>query len=193
MWTQQSTLAVHIRHWDWEDVDWQKLLEQRLGMSPAQIQALLQDREKFGHGVIGCKVPWIGVTLLCPENRGCDEVEELENQAMLPDLQRKHLTALADPRWLLQPVLGRAGKDMFQVDIPKHLTPFGQEACPDWALERKVTERPAHGDTIRSPPCPGHARLVQSESAPPCGAPGTRRQRQRSEVCVLRSQECQGD
>ncbi|XDA91009.1 hypothetical protein R6Z07F_020277 [Ovis aries] len=130
--------TVEMWYWDWEDVDWQKLLEQRLGMSPAQIQALLQDREKFGHGVIG-GVPWIGVTLLCPENRGCDEVEELENQAMLPDLQRKYLTALADPRWLLQPVLGRAGKDMFQVDIPKHLTPFGQEACPDWALERKLT------------------------------------------------------
>ena len=76
MWTQHSTLAVHIRHWDWEDVDWQKLLEQRLGMSPAQIQALLQDREKFGHGVIGCKVtpcpalpawplvlPWISASL----------------------------------------------------------------------------------------------------------------------------------
>ena len=55
MWTQHSTLAVHIRHWDWEEVDWQKLLEQRLGMSPAQIQALLQDREKSGHGVIACK------------------------------------------------------------------------------------------------------------------------------------------
>ena len=55
------------------------------------------------------------------------------------------------------------------MDIPKHLTRFGQEACPDWALERKVTERPAHGDTIPSPPRPGHARLVQSELAPPCG------------------------
>ena len=44
------------------------------------------------------QVPWIGVTLLCPENLGCDEVEELENQATLPDLQRKYLTALADPR-----------------------------------------------------------------------------------------------
>lgn len=51
---------------------------------------------------------------------------------------------------------------------PKHLTHFGQEASPDWALERKVTERPAHGDTIWSPPCPGHAGLVRSESAPPC-------------------------
>ena len=28
------------------------LLEQRLGMSPAQIQALLLDGDKFGHGVI---------------------------------------------------------------------------------------------------------------------------------------------
>ena len=44
------------------------------------------------------QVPWIGVTLLCPENLGCDEVEELENQATLPDLQRKYLPALADPR-----------------------------------------------------------------------------------------------
>lgn len=51
---------------------------------------------------------------------------------------------------------------------PKHLSHFGQEASPDWALERKVTERPAHGDTIWSPPCPGHAGLVRSESAPPC-------------------------
>ena len=73
------------------------------------------------------QVSWMGVTLLCPENLGCDEVEELENQAMLPDLQRKYLTALADSRWLLQPVLGRARKDIFQVDIPKHLTHFGQD------------------------------------------------------------------
>ncbi|OWJ99491.1 hypothetical protein Celaphus_00009680, partial [Cervus elaphus hippelaphus] len=38
----------------------------------------------------------------------------------------------------------RAGKGIFQVDIPEHLIPFGQEACPDWALKWKVTERPAH-------------------------------------------------
>ena len=36
-------------------MSWRELLEQRLGMSPAQIQALLQDREKSGHGVIACK------------------------------------------------------------------------------------------------------------------------------------------
>ena len=51
MWTQHSTLAVHIRHWDWEEVDWQKLLEQRLGMSSTQIRALLWDGDQFSHRV----------------------------------------------------------------------------------------------------------------------------------------------
>ncbi|OWJ99412.1 hypothetical protein Celaphus_00009683 [Cervus elaphus hippelaphus] len=72
-------------------------------------------------------------TLLCLENLGPDEVEEQENQAVLPDLRRKYLTTLATSHWLLQPIPGRAGKDIFQVDIPKHLVPFGQEAYPDWA------------------------------------------------------------
>ena len=31
---------------------WKELLEQRLGISPAQIQALLQDGDKFGLSVI---------------------------------------------------------------------------------------------------------------------------------------------
>ena len=52
---QHCTLAVHIAHRDWEDEAWRELLEQRLGMSPAQIQALLQDRDKFGRGVIAGK------------------------------------------------------------------------------------------------------------------------------------------
>ena len=107
----------------------------------------------------------IGDTLLCPENLGPDEVEELEYQALLADLQKKYLTMLADPCWWLQPILGRAGKDIFQVDIPEHLIPFGQEAFPDWALQRKVTERPGHGDTNQFPTHPRHAHLVWSESA----------------------------
>ena len=41
-----------MAHWDWEDASWRELLEQMLGMSPAQIQALLWDGDKFGHGVI---------------------------------------------------------------------------------------------------------------------------------------------
>ena len=42
------------------------------------------------------------------------------------------------------------------MDIPEHLIPFEEEACPGWALERKVTKRPAHSDTVQSPLCPGH-------------------------------------
>ncbi|KAB0340526.1 hypothetical protein FD754_023054 [Muntiacus muntjak] len=124
------TLAVHIEHQDCEDPAWQELLEQRLGISPAYIQALMWVRDKFSHG----------------------------------------LTVLAKPWWLLQPVPGKAGKDIFQVDIPEHLIPFGQEACPDWALKWKVTERRTHGDTIQLPSCPGCAHLVWSESAPPLGS-----------------------
>ncbi|XP_010852345.1 PREDICTED: protein CXorf40A-like, partial [Bison bison bison] len=68
-------LAVHMVHWDWEDAAWQELLEQRLGMSPAQIQALLQDGDKFGRRVI-------------------------------PDCAHH-------PCWMLQPIPGRGGKDIF--------------------------------------------------------------------------------
>ena len=105
--------------------------------------------------------------MLCPENLGPDKVEELENQTLLPNLQQKYLTVLADPHWLLQPVLGKAGKDVFQVDILKHLILFGQEACPGWAVKGRVMERPAHGDTVQSLLCPVRARLVRCDPAPP--------------------------
>lgn len=49
---QHYTLAIHMAHRDWEDLAWWELLEQRLGMSPTQIQALLRDGVKFSHGVI---------------------------------------------------------------------------------------------------------------------------------------------
>ncbi|KAI4545163.1 hypothetical protein MG293_005429 [Ovis ammon polii] len=78
----------------------------------------------------------IGDTLLCPENLDPEEMEELENQALLPDLRQKYLTVLTNPRWLLQPIPGRGGKDIFLVDIPQHLIPLGQEACPSWAFKR---------------------------------------------------------
>ena len=55
MQTQHCTLAVHIEHWDWEDVAWRELLEQSLGMSPTHIQALMLDRDKFSHEVIAGK------------------------------------------------------------------------------------------------------------------------------------------
>ncbi|XP_036695570.1 protein EOLA2 [Balaenoptera musculus] len=124
---RHRTLAVHIARRDWEDAAWRELLAERLGMSPAQIQALLRDGEKFGRGVIAGLVD-IGDTWLCPENLGPNEAAELENQALLPSLRQKYLTALANPRWLLRPVPRRGGKDVFQVDIPEHLIPSGQEA-----------------------------------------------------------------
>ena len=80
------------------------------------------------------------------------------------------MTALANPRWLLQPVPGRGRKDIFQVDIPQHLIPFGQEACQDWAFERKMTKRPAQGNTMLSAPRSGLAHLVVSELALHCSA-----------------------
>ncbi|XP_014411612.1 protein CXorf40B homolog isoform X1 [Camelus ferus] len=124
---RHRTLAVHIAHRDWEDTAWRELLVERLGMTPAQIQALLQDGEKFGRGVIAGLVD-VGDTLLCPENLGPEEVVELENRAVLTNLQQKYLTTLSNPRWLLEPVPRRGGKGIFQVDVPKHLVPFGQEA-----------------------------------------------------------------
>ncbi|XP_057575346.1 protein EOLA2 isoform X1 [Hippopotamus amphibius kiboko] len=123
---RHRTLAVHVARRDWEDAAWRELLVERLGMSPAHVQALLRDGEKFGRGVVAGLVD-IGDTLLCPEDLGPDEVAELENQAVLPSLQHKYLTALTNPRWLRQPVPARGGKDVFQVDIPEHLIPLGQE------------------------------------------------------------------
>ena len=111
-----------------------------------------------------------GGTLLCLENPGPNQVQEQENQALLPNLRPKYMSALANPRCLLQPVPGRGRKDIFQVDIPQHLIPFGQEACPDWAFERKVTKRPAHGNTMKSAPHCGLAHLVVSQLARHCSA-----------------------
>ena len=111
----------------------------------------------------------IGGTLLYPENLDPDVVEELEDQALLPDLLQNYLTVFAKPHLLLQPVPERGGKDTFQVDIAEHLSPFGQETCPGWALEGKVTKRPAHGDTVQSQLHPGCAHLVPSELAPLLG------------------------
>lgn len=52
---RHCTLAVHIARRDWEDASWRELLLERLGRTPAQIQALLQEGEKFGRGVIAGK------------------------------------------------------------------------------------------------------------------------------------------
>ncbi|XP_025316590.1 protein EOLA2 isoform X3 [Canis lupus baileyi] len=70
----------------------------------------------------------VGDTLLCPADLAPEELLELETQAVLTGLEQKYLTALSNPRWLLEPIPGKGGKDVFQVDIPEHLIPSGQEA-----------------------------------------------------------------
>lgn len=52
---RNRTIAIHIAHRDWEGATWRELLLQRLGMTPAQIQALLREGEKYGRGVIAGK------------------------------------------------------------------------------------------------------------------------------------------
>ncbi|XP_015353503.1 protein EOLA2 isoform X1 [Marmota marmota marmota] len=119
---RNCTIAIHIAQRDWEDSCWRELLVERLQMSPGQIQALLWEGEKFGRGVIAGLVD-IGETLQYPENLAPDEVVELENQAVLTNLRQKYLTVVSNPRWLLEPVPQKGGKDVFEVDIPEHLIP----------------------------------------------------------------------
>ena len=64
----------------------------------------------------------------CPADLAPEELLELETQAVLTGLEQKYLTALSNPRWLLEPIPGKGGKDVFQVDIPEHLIPLGREA-----------------------------------------------------------------
>ncbi|XP_006171164.1 protein CXorf40A homolog [Tupaia chinensis] len=136
---RHRTLAVHIAHRDWEDDAWWQLLVGRLGMTPAQVQALLQEGEKFGRGVIAGLVD-IGETLLCPEHLAEDEAAALEEQAILTDLQQKYLTVISNPRWLLEPIPWKGAKNVFQVDIPEHLIPAGHEAWQMPAPEKLAAE-----------------------------------------------------
>lgn len=73
----------------------------------------------------------IGETLQCPENLAAADVVELETQAVLTNLHLKYLTPVSNPRWLLEPIPRKGGKDIFQVDIPEHLIPLEKE----WSSE----------------------------------------------------------
>uniref|UniRef100_F6YFM3 ASCH domain-containing protein n=2 Tax=Ornithorhynchus anatinus TaxID=9258 RepID=F6YFM3_ORNAN len=120
---KNHTVAVHVAHRDWEDEAWKDILENRLGMAPIQVQALLQEGEKFGRGVIAGLVD-IEETSKCPEDLSPEEMVELENKAVLTNLDQKYLTTVSNPRWLLEPIPAKGGKDIFQVDIPKELIPL---------------------------------------------------------------------
>ncbi|XP_051687578.1 protein EOLA1 isoform X2 [Oryctolagus cuniculus] len=140
---QDRTIAIHIARRDWEDVTWQELLVERLGMTPTQIQALLQAGEKFGRGVIAGLVD-IGETWQCPENLAPVEIVELESQAVLTDLKQKYLTVISNPRWLLEPVPCQGGKDVFQVDLPEHLIPLEREVCRVCIPAGNIADTSAH-------------------------------------------------
>uniref|UniRef100_A0A9L0K894 ASCH domain-containing protein n=1 Tax=Equus asinus TaxID=9793 RepID=A0A9L0K894_EQUAS len=113
-----------------QDAAWRELLVERLGKTPAQIrQALVCGRKNVsGLHPLCTGLVDIGETLQCPENLAPDEVVELENQAVLTNLKQKFLTVLPNPRWLLEPIPRKGGKDVFQVDLPEHLIPLGEEA-----------------------------------------------------------------
>lgn len=140
---QNHTIAVHIARRDWEDVTWQELLVERLGMTPTQIQALLLEGEKFGRGVVAGLID-IGETWQCPENLAPVEIVELESQAVLTDLKQKYLTVISNPRWLLEPVPCQGGKDVFQVDLPEHLIPLEREVCRVCIPAGNVADTSAH-------------------------------------------------
>ncbi|NXX92010.1 CX04A protein, partial [Centropus bengalensis] len=121
---ESCTLAVHIAIADWQDGAWREILRDRLGLEEKQLQELLDDGEKFGRGVIAGLID-IGVTSLYPENLPPEEILEMENKAVLSNLEQKYLTVVSNPRWLLEPIPARGRKGVWQVDIPEELIPSG--------------------------------------------------------------------
>ncbi|NXD37568.1 CX04A protein, partial [Copsychus sechellarum] len=119
---KNCTIAIHIAVKDWEDETWREILLNRLGMTAKQLQDLLDEGEKFGRGVIAGLID-VGETSLYPENLPPEEILELENKAVLSNLEQKYLTVVSNPRWLLKPIPARGRKGVWYVDIPKELIP----------------------------------------------------------------------
>ncbi|NXO43025.1 CX04A protein, partial [Locustella ochotensis] len=119
---KDRTIAIHIAVKDWEDETWREILLSRLGLTPKQLQDLLDEGEKFGRGVIAGLID-VGETSRYPENLPPEEILELENKAVLSNLEQKYLTVVSNPRWLLQPIPARGRTGVWQVDIPEELIP----------------------------------------------------------------------
>ncbi|XP_077343379.1 protein EOLA1-like [Lithobates pipiens] len=119
---KNNTLAIHIAAKDWDGQDWRDILQDRLGMPTAQVQQLLDKGEQSGRGVIAGLID-IGDTWQCADDVPTKDTLELENKALLIGLQGKYLTAVSNPRWLLEPIPARGGKDIWTVTIPYHLIP----------------------------------------------------------------------
>lgn len=121
----------------------------------------------------------VGDTVRCPELLAPDEAAHLESQAVLADLKHKYLTTLANPRWLLEPIPRRGGKDVFQVDIPEHLIPSGGRPDEHGRLRGKLPREQANHDPSAGPV----PRTVESAASwigshgqrcPECAAPLSR-------------------
>ncbi|NXM73719.1 CX04A protein, partial [Serilophus lunatus] len=119
---KNRTIAIHIAVKDWEDESWREILLNRFGMTPKQVQDLLDEGEKFGRGVIAGLID-VGETSLYPENLTPEEVLQLENKAVLSNLEQKYLTVVSNPRWLLEPIPARGRKGVWYVDIPEEVIP----------------------------------------------------------------------
>ncbi|XP_042370868.1 protein EOLA1 [Plectropomus leopardus] len=117
-----QTLAVHIAWQDWEGEEWRAVLSGPLGMNGVQIQTLLQSGERFGRSVVAGLVD-VGRSWQCPASLQGEELQQLEQSAVLIGLQEKHLTHLSNPRWLKEPLSVRGGRDLWTVDIPAELLP----------------------------------------------------------------------
>ncbi|NWY99086.1 CX04A protein, partial [Loxia curvirostra] len=119
---KNCTIAIHIAVRDWEDETWREILLNRFGMSPKQLQDLLDEGEKFGRGVIAGLID-VGETSPYPNNLSPEEILELEKKAVLSNLEQKYLTVVSNPRWLLEPIRARGRKGVWEVDIPEELIP----------------------------------------------------------------------
>ncbi|XP_042663400.1 EOLA-like protein isoform X2 [Tyto alba] len=119
---KNCTIAIHIAIKDWEDETWKAILLDRFGMTREEVQGLLDKGEKFGRGVIAGLID-IGETSLYPENLPPEKILELENRAVLSNLEQKYLTLVSNPRWLLEPIPARGRRGVWQVDIPEELIP----------------------------------------------------------------------
>ncbi|KAG8525063.1 Protein CXorf40A, partial [Galemys pyrenaicus] len=125
----------------------------------------------------------VGETWLCPENVAPAELLELEGQALLSGLGQKYLTALSNPRWLLEPIPRPGGKDVFQVDIPEHLIPAGrpggrpEDRAPRGGDRDPAEQGPSHPPSLRavcacsaSPGAGGRAEPAQEQGPRDQGA-----------------------
>ncbi|XP_061737107.1 protein EOLA1 [Nerophis ophidion] len=117
-----STMAVHVAWRDWDGEEWREVLRGPVGMDQDHIQELLESGERFGRGVVAGLLD-VGRTWQCPASLQGEELQQLEQAALLIGLQGKHLTHLTNPRWLKAPLTSRGGRDLWTVEIPAHLLP----------------------------------------------------------------------